>query len=166
MNRTRERKYHFWGHDGEKEGWISFGDDTDGGFETGTVSFLGVPDLPYEEGSQTLNILEHPSKKFVLPFYYGLVDGVGDLETTNDTMAYIMMFDQKDPIRFALWNFIRNSSGNADPHSPAWDWQYVIRDPEIGRKYGYRARMLYKPFVNAEDVRKEYEEWAEGLGPG
>ena len=164
MNRTRERSYHFWGHDGEKEGWISFGEDTDEGFETGTVSFLGVPDLPYEKGAQTLNILEHPTKKFVLPFYYGLVDGDGDLETTDDTMAYIMMFDQKDPIRFALWNFIRNSSGNPDPHSPAWDWQYVVRDPEIGKKYGYRARLLYKPFVDAEDVRNEYDKWVEGLG--
>ena len=36
-------------------------------------------------------------------------------------MAYAMMFDQEAPIRFALWNYIRDESGRPDPHSPAWD---------------------------------------------
>jgi len=166
MNRTREREYHFYGKDGDKEGWISFGEDTEDGFETGTVAFDGVPNLSYEEGARTLNVIENPTKKFLLPFYYGLVDGDGDLGTTDDTMAAILMFDQTEPIRFALWNFIRDASGNPDPHSPAWDWQYVIRSPVIGKKCGYRARMLYKPFVGPEDVKDEYEKWSRGLEKG
>ncbi len=52
--------------------------------------------------------------------------------------------------------------GRPDPHSPAWDWQYVIRAPEIGRTYRYRARLLYRPFVDREAVRRAYEEWAAG----
>ncbi|MCE2450543.1 MAG: hypothetical protein J4F35_19965 [Candidatus Latescibacteria bacterium] len=47
----------------------------------------------------------------------------------------------------------------ADPHSPAWDWQYVIRAPEIGRTYRYRARLLYRPFGDREAVRWAYEDW-------
>jgi len=163
MNHTRERRYHFYGMDGDREGWLSFGDDTADGFETGTVSYHGVPDLPHEQGAQTLNLIEHPTKKFLLPFYYGLVDGDGDLKTHDDTMAYVMMFDRKEPIRLALWNFIKNAAGEFDPHSPAWDWQFVIRDPAPGQTYGYRARVLYTPFTNAEDIRIAYEQWAASL---
>ena len=161
MNHTRGRTIHFWGMNGDEEGWVTFGEDTAEGFETGTIACHGVPDLPYEEGTKTLNILEHPTKKFLLPFYYGLVDGDGDPKTDGDTMVYIMMFDRKEPIRFALWNFITDASGAPDPTSPAWDWQYVIRNPKVGKKYGYRACMVYKPFAGADDVRKVYDFWAQ-----
>lgn len=163
MNHTRDRRIHFYGMNGDTEGWLAFGEDTTAtpeGFETGTVSFKGVPDLKYEEGAKTLNVIENPSKKFIFPFYYGLVDGDGDATTTDDTMAYVMMFDQTEPMRFALWNFIQNSEGKPDTHSPAWDWQFVIRNPEVGKMYGYRARMLYMPFTSREDIKGEYEKWA------
>jgi hypothetical protein len=163
MNCTRERRIHFVGRDAGHEGWISFGDDLENGFETGTVSFFGVPDLPYEEGAQTLNLVEHPAKKFLKPFYYGLIDGDNDLATRDDTLAYIMMFDQTESIRFALWNFITDSSGKPNPHSPAWDWQYVIRHPEPGKAYTYRARVVIKPFLGPEDVEREYETWRASL---
>jgi hypothetical protein len=162
MNRTRERRIHFHGQTDGEEGWTQFGDDTPGGFETGTVSAVGVPDLPFEEGSDTLNILENPRKKFIQPFYYGLVDGDGQLDTTDDAMVYIMMFDQVEPIRFAMWNFIQDENGHPDPHSPAWDWQYVIHNPIIGADYGYRARVVYKPFTDRDDVVEEYEQWYKG----
>lgn len=163
MNHTRERRIHFYGVEDGREGWITFGDDLETGFETGTVSYAGVAPLPFEEGSETLNIIEHPKKHFLLPFYYGLVDGDGDETTSGDTMVYIMMFDQREPIRFAVWNFITNAARKPNPHSPAWDWQYVLRDPEPGKRYGYRARLVYKPFVDEEDVKREYERWSASL---
>ena len=163
MNRTIDRKIHFWGEQNGTEGWLSFGDDTETGFETGTVRYTGLDDLPYEEGAQALNIIEHPSKHFIEPFYYGLADGDGDLKTTDDTMAYIMMFDQKEAIRLAMWNFIKDKDGNYDPHSPAWDWQFVIRNPKVGDTYSYHARMEYVPFVSAEDVRERYIKWTKSL---
>ncbi len=100
------------------------------------------------------NIVEDPRKRFLLPFYYGLA---------GDGMVYAMMFDQEAPVRFALWNFIRDERGHPDPRSPAWDWQYVIRAPETGRTCRYRARLLYRPFAGREAVRRAYEEWMAGL---
>ena len=166
MKRTRERRIHFYGTQDGHEGWVSFGDATEEaeeGFETGTISAVGVPDLPYETDADTLNILENRHKKFIQPFYYGLVDGDGDLSTEDDTMVYIMMFDQIDPIRFAMWNFTQTKDGNRDPHCPAWDWQFVIRNPAINHPYGYRARVVYKPFAGRDDVFGEYERWQKGL---
>lgn len=166
MNRTVERPIHFWGTDGTTEGWMSFGEETkeEPGFEVGTVPFQGVAPLPYEEGSKTLNIIEHPTKRFSLPFYYGLLDGDHNLATTDDRLAYILMFDQTETIRFALWNFIKDEDGKADPRSPAWDWQYVIRDPQVGQTYGYRMRVIVMPFTSQEEILARYRAW-EGTSP-
>jgi len=163
MNHTRDRKIYFYGINEGKEGWVAFGEDTDGGFERGTLLHRNAQPLPFEDGAETLNVIEHPSKRFTLPFYYGLIDGDGNQETKEDTLAYIMMFDQAEPIRFALWNFISDENGNPDIHSPAWDWQYVIRNPEPGKTYSYRARLAVVPFTSAEDVRAEYDRWVSSL---
>lgn len=160
---ARDRKICFYGLDGDREGWIAFGEDVNGGFETGTVSYKGVAPLPYEKDSQTLNIIEHPAKHFLKPFYYGLMDGDHDLTTTNDILAYIMMFDQDTTIRFALWNFVRDAAGKADPHRPAWDWQFVIHNPVLGKQYGYRARLVICPFTRRDEILHRYEKWVKTL---
>jgi hypothetical protein len=157
---ARDRKIHFYGVDGSREGWVTFGEDVAVGFETGTISCQGVAPLPYERDSQALNIVEHPSKHFLKPFYYGLIDGDHDLATTNDTLAYIMMFDQTTTIRFAMWNFVRDAAGHPDPHRPAWDWQFVIQKPVLGRQYRFRARLVIRPFVSREEILHMYEKWA------
>jgi hypothetical protein len=43
---ARDRRIYFYGMDKDREGWITFGEDIDGGFETGTVSCQGVKPLP------------------------------------------------------------------------------------------------------------------------
>ena len=47
---------------------------------------------------------------------------------------------------------------------PDWDWQYVIRDPEVGQSYGYRALVVVKPFKGTEQIWEEYLRWGEDLG--
>ncbi|MDP6598758.1 MAG: hypothetical protein QGI86_23220 [Candidatus Poribacteria bacterium] len=166
MHCTHDRKIHFWGTEGDRTGWVAFGEGTGKDFEVGTVSYVAVPNLPYEEEAQTLNLIEHPRKKFITPFYYGLIDGDHDLETISDKLLYLVLFDQTNPIRFAMWNFFTDETGDPASHSPAWDWQYVIRDPEVGQSYGYRARVVVKPFKGAEQIWEEYRRWSEDLGVG
>jgi hypothetical protein len=159
---ARDRRIHFYGLDGETEGWLAFGEDTPDGIETGTVAYAGVEPLPCDPDAQALNIVEHPTKRFLEPFYYGLIDGDQDLHTTDDTLAYVMMFDAKEPIRFAEWNFVKNDAGQPDTHRPAWDWQFVIRDPQPGQEYRYRARLVIQPFTNPDEIRALYRDWARG----
>ncbi len=92
------------------------------------------------------------------------MDGDHDLKTTNDSLLYLVLFDQTESIRFAMWNFIKNKAGNPDPHSPAWDWQYVIRDSKVGMSYGYKARVVVKPFKGIDQIWREYRTWSEDLG--
>lgn len=159
MNRALDRKIRFWGKEGGRAGWVEFGTGTGSDIEVGTVAHADATALPFEEGAQTLNLVAHPEKTFVTPFYYGLLDGDHDLKTKDDTLLYLVLFDQTDSIRFAMWNFIRNDEGRPDTHSPAWDWQYVIRNPMAGQHYGYRARVVVKPFTGEEQVWEEYRRW-------
>ena len=164
MNRAIDRKIRFWGKEGDRTGWVAFGERKGKRFEVGTVSNAEVEDLPYEGGAETLNLIENSEKKFITPFYYGLIDGDHDLKTTDDRLLYLVLFDQTESIRFAMWNFIKNNAGNPDSHSPAWDWQYVIRNPEVGMSYGYKARVVVKPFKGIEQIWREYQTWSEDLG--
>ena len=164
MHRAVDRKIHFWGKTGDRRGWVEFGEGKGNDIEVGTVSHAGSKDLPFEPGSQTLNLIEHPGKKFITPFYYGILDGDHDLKTTDDHLLYLVLFDQTDAIRFAMWNFFKDDAGLPDTHSPAWDWQYVMRNPQIGQRYGYRARIVVKPFQGKAEIWNEYRKWCEDLG--
>lgn len=139
--------------------WVHFGEreiapETP---ENSIVPYMGMPALKRESVSSALNIDSVNRCAFLLPFFYGLVDGDGDLATTNDDMLYMMMFDQAAPIRFIMWDFSKNE------HRPVWDWQYVIHHPKPFQSYQYRARLVYKPFLSVEDAVQEYVSWLKGL---
>ena len=161
MNRALDRKIRFWGKEGNQVGWTEFGISGKQGIEVGTLGHADAAPLRFEEGAQTLNLIPHADKKFILPFYYGLLDGDHELKTTNDKLLYLVLFDQTKSIRFAMWNFFQNEDGEPDTHSPAWDWQYVIMNPRAGQSYGYRARVVIKPFRGEAQVWDEYRKWME-----
>ena len=170
LNETRGHYVHFWGvrdihrftgayYKGNIQ-WVRFGERprSMAKHEDAVVPYLGVPDLEYDEEALSrvnLNILDPCA--FLLPFFYGLVDGDGDPGTTGDDMVYLMMFDEAAPLRFVMFDF--TSKVNA----PVWDWQYVIHRPRPDVTYQYRARFIYKPFAGTEDVVKEYVSWLKGL---
>lgn len=83
---------------------------------------------------------------YTYPFYYGLYD----------EMVFIVMFDRTEGIEFR--NGINpqfHQNGNA-----AWDWNYFIFNYEVDKIYEYNARIVYKPFVDRQDVIQEYERWS------
>ncbi|MFO1095936.1 MAG: hypothetical protein U0992_21915 [Planctomycetaceae bacterium] len=88
------------------------------------------------------------------PFYYG---------RATRGMTLMMMFDRMhsdvDEIRFSLFKFKTKKYPR-----PAWDFQYVIKGNEAERENGFRARLVWKHFVNEEDCDKEYARWRESIG--
>lgn len=85
--------------------------------------------------------------RYVYPFFYGAVKG----------QMLLLMFDRQDDIRFA-------HSPTGGGGTPAWDFQLIIPNYQVGRKYGFRARIVVKTFVSQEDAREtaihEYERWS------
>lgn len=88
--------------------------------------------------------------KYVEPFFFGL----------RGKMVYAVFFDRTEGLRFS------QSPTGGGKTNPAWDHYFVVRNPEVGKQYGYRARVLYKPFVSNDDVRAEFVAWRKTLDHG
>jgi hypothetical protein len=120
----------------------------------GTYRSLTASDLQYDtDHNFKLNLWSYDYPRFTQPFYYG---------RAAQGMVFILMFDRmhgpEDEIRFSLFKF----KVPRRPR-PAWDFQYVIHKAEEDRPYGFRGRLVWKPFISPEDCEKEYHRWRDGL---
>lgn len=77
------------------------------------------------------------------PFFFGL---------WRD-MVLALFFEPGDALSFAV-NPAGGGAGN-----PAWDTQFCLEQPAPYKAYDFRARLMFKPFVSAEDVQAEYRQW-------
>ena len=158
MNDVEQVALHFLGQDGpqDREHWIAADApaghaDYNGG---GTYRAADAPPLEYDADHKfKLNLWSYDKPRFTQPFYYG---------RAAHGMTLIMMFDKsytsRDEIRFSLFKFKVPKFPR-----PAFDWQYVIHQVRAGQEYGFRARMVWKKFVSADDCRQEYESWSRQL---
>ena len=74
--------------------------------------------------------------RYAEPWYFG----------TSHGMALVLMFRPQDEIR------ISQSPSGGGQGNPAWDFQYLIPDYEVGRRYQMVMRAAYLPFESAEQV--------------
>ena len=97
----------------------------------------GVATLPPVDGDFPLTLVNHPSKfEYTEPWYYGV----------SHDMAFVQMFRQSDHIWMAQ---SPTGGGNANP---AWDFQWFIPKPQIGKAYGFVMRAAYVPFESREQL--------------
>jgi hypothetical protein len=68
-------------------------------------------------------------------------------------MVFAILFDRSEGIRFS-----QSPTGGGD-RNPAWDHHLLIPNPQVGKTYSYKSRLIYKPFVSAEDIQMEYRNW-------
>ncbi len=81
--------------------------------------------------------------KYHEPFYYGRFHN----------MVLAFMFNPGEGIRFS-----QSPTGGGDVN-PAWDFQFIEPDFEVGKEYSFQARVLYKEFEGPDEVLAEYEIW-------
>lgn len=140
--------YYIGSHkDSRKRQWINW--KTSAHSTNGTVRYQeDEHDISFHPDHRRMLYNTFCDSAYAYPFYYG----------RRGEMVHIVMFDQAGPIRFS---HSPTSGAPVRPGTnPAWDWQYIIHDYEVGRSYGYRARLVYKPWVSREDVIAEYEKWS------
>jgi hypothetical protein len=77
------------------------------------------------------------------PFFYG--------RFSDMVLAYL--FDSDQVIRFS------QSPTGGGSANPAWDFQWMIPEPQIGQIYSFETRLIYKPFVSSRDIEEEFENW-------
>lgn len=159
LNDVPDVALHFRGVDAEDsaEHWIT-ADAPPGHVDYnsgGTYRHRDAAPLEYDEDHNfKLNLWSYDNPRFTKPFCYG---------HSMRKMVFMLMFDRahtaEDEIRFSLFKFKLPKLAR-----PAWDWQYVIHRVETGREYGFRARMVWKPYRNVLDCLDDYERWTQKLG--
>jgi hypothetical protein len=86
------------------------------------------------------------------PAYYGRCGARGE-------WVWMVMFHRKDMIRFT-----QSPSGGGEGN-PAWDFQWFIENPEVGKLYRMSYRAVYKPWVSQIDLVDEYERYRRNISP-
>ena len=81
-------------------------------------------------------------------WYYGVTHG----------MALAFMFRPKDNIWFA-----QSPSGGGNGN-PAWDFQWFIHNPKVGKAYGFTMRAAYLPFDSHAEMIHATEKHRTALG--
>lgn len=155
MNNVEQVALNFRGVAGpnESEQWIAA--DAPSGHpdwnQGGTYRSATAEDLIYDaDHNFKLNTWSYDYPRFTKPFYYGRAAG---------GMTLMMMFNKiyspDDEVRFSLFKFKIPKFPR-----PAWDFQYVIRNIQQSREYGFQARLVWKKFVSPDDCLHEYETWS------
>jgi hypothetical protein len=116
----------------------------------GTYRSASASGLAYDSDHNfKLNSWSYLWPRFTKPFYYG---------RSAKGMTLILMFNkmctEDDEIRFSLFRFKLPRFPR-----PAWDFQYVIRNIQADKEYGFKARLVWKRFVSPEDCLDEYTAW-------
>lgn len=82
---------------------------------------------------------------FTKPYYYGRFH--------NMVFGYLFPEPEEGVIRLS------QSPNGAGEGNPAWDFQYILPDFEVGKPYSFKTRVLYKEWVSQRDIEEEYEKW-------
>jgi len=144
INEPESKAIHFWGisEEDEEPRWIE-AFSPEHGVESTHLHVDDQFEAYYAEDFNTTLASNFSKYRYIEPFYYGL----------RGEMVFAIMFDRTEGIRFS------QSPTGGGAKNPAWDFHLLIPDPEIGKKYSFKSRMVYKEFDSAEDIREEYENW-------
>lgn len=82
--------------------------------------------------------------RYMEPYFFG----------RYKNMVLGFLFDADEVIRFS-----QSPNGGGRGQNPAWDFQYLIPSPRTGKKYSFKARIIYKPFISENDMAEEYKKW-------
>jgi hypothetical protein len=145
IHRPDDKKIYFIGTEGGQSApaWIGAYSE-EHGVESTHRSVNDAHELFFDENFNARLANHYSDYRYSEPFYFGRFR----------EMAFAYLFDPKSLIRFS-----QSPTGGGDTN-PAWDFQFIIPTPERGKVYSFKARLIYKRFVSAEDIRDEFKKWS------
>ena len=86
------------------------------------------------------------------PFYYG----------RYRDMTLLFMFDADERFRMSHSPSGGGRDDRLNTTRPAWDFQFIIPEFDVGAEYGFSTRMVNRPRMSREEVMSEYERFKQG----
>ncbi len=111
-----------------------------------------APEMVFPESGTTLYNSISPLRRGP-PLFYGRRGG----------SVLIFLFEPSAHIRFSHSPSGGGRTAAGDDTNPAWDFQYLIPGAEQGKEYGFRARLVCKPWKDRADVVAEARAFLAGL---
>ncbi|MBL8820246.1 MAG: hypothetical protein JNL58_29755 [Planctomyces sp.] len=87
--------------------------------------------------------------RFDRPFFYGRIDN----------LSWLVMFDRSAGIRFTHSPSGGGTNAEFKTTNPAWDFQYYVEKPQIGREYSFQVRTVLRPECSREEILEEFRIW-------
>jgi hypothetical protein len=144
IHQPRDKKIYFRGRKAgsDSAGWIAAYSDRHG-YRSTHLGMFEKEEIYFAPNFNARLASHFSDYRFDQSFYYGRFH--------NMVLAY--MFKPEKGIRFS-----QSPTGGGE-HNPAWDFQFIVPDFEVGKEYSFQARIMYKAFVGENDVQKEFEAW-------
>ena len=89
--------------------------------------------------------------RFDQPFFYGHFDD----------LIWLVMFDRAEGVRLTHSPSGGGVNEALQTTNPAWDFQFLVPRPEVGKEYGFRVRTVLRPRCSREEVLAEFQQWKE-----
>ncbi len=89
--------------------------------------------------------------RFDQPIFYGHFDD----------LVWLVMFDRTEGIRFTHSPSGGGENAALKSTNPAWDFQFLVPNPELKKEYSFRVRTVLRPRCSREDLLAEFEKWKE-----
>ena len=95
-------------------------------------------DFPHEADFPLTLVFNRSNYRYSRPWYYGVSHG----------MAFVQMFRPSDGTRLS------QSPSGGGKGNPAWDFQWLIPQYEVGKTYRFAMRAMYLPYESPEQIRR------------
>ena len=138
--------------------WCCLSPDGHGDHSGNTVCHLsadatwGDPSRQYNTHSLTHSLSR---RRYSRPLFFG--------RPGDGSMLYLQMFDQERPVRLCMSPSGGGNNQGQRLRNPAWDFQYILDEAEAGSQCRLRSRLVYKPYVDRDEIEPLYDEWLAGL---
>ncbi len=151
MNAPADKSMYFLGGlDAQKDMWTQF--CTQWHNDQSTVRHRDDHfEMTFPEGGRDTLFKSLSRFRFDQPFFYGHFDD----------LTWIVMFDRSKGIRLTHSPSGGGANAALKSTNPAWDFQFLIRQPELMKDYDFKVRTALRPRCSRDEIVTEFTKWKE-----